>query len=353
MVTKVEPLVKWIGGKWVKIFDESQVYTRMKPSKSALDSSKAYIKMESSTSNIGTTTKSVTREVGHARLPEGMLPEELTSNDISKLITARYNVMRHSANYKSRIISTDLAKQLKVKSSTPSLGVKVEETGTMWTYRKPNTITDNILDFKVLPVERISMSVNAHPDIINVLDGFIARGEIIVNGKLIKTMQPPKAYYKITAEPLEHFVTQSDPITMYFREPITKEQLEAIKIITEPFKGLEEVSKADKLFHSGKLKEANWLSFARENTPEDLYKSFKRAQSINPELAQGVYNNRGTKVPDINLKVYGTYDTSVSPMVKHMENYRYRISAGQQYAINSFIDDYFKAIGKAGFDRMT
>lgn len=332
---------KWINGKWVKetirTFEDGKVYTKMKFTTPCTKSS---------------TTSPVIKKPAHTRLPEGMLPEELSSNDISKLITARYNAMRHCGNYKSRIISTDLARELKVKINTPDLGIKVEETGTMWTYRKPNTITDNILDFKILPRERISMSVNAHPDIINVLDGFMARGEIIVNGKVIKTIKPPKAYYKITAEPLEDFVTQSDPITMYFIEPVTKEHLEALKIITEPFKGLEDVSKADKLFHSGKIEGASWLSLARENTPEDLYKAFKHALSINPILAQGVYNLRGTKIPHINLKIYDTYDTSVTPMVKQMENYRYRISAGQQYAIDSFIDDYVKALGKSDLDIM-
>lgn len=317
---------RWVNGKWVRYTASDMIHTT------------------------NPVVAATTKKIAHTRLPEGMLPEELTSADMTKIISSRYHSMRHTSKYNSRIISTDMAKQLKVKSNTPSSGIRVEETGTMWTYRKPSTIKDNILDFEVLPMERVSMSVNAHPDIINVLDGFIARGEVIVNGKIVKTMKPPKAYYKITAEPLEQFATQSDPITMYFREPATKEQLEAIKRITEPFKGLEEVAKADKMFHSGKLEGASWLSHAKENTPEDLYKAFKRAQGIDPKLAQAVYNQKGTKISGINLKVYDTYDVSVDTMIKHMENYRYRISAGQQFAIDSFIDDYAKAIGKSGFE---
>ena len=73
---------------------------------------------------------------------------------------------------------------------------------------------------------------------------------------------------------------------------------------------------------------------------------------LRTKLAQAVYNERGTKIKDISMNVYDIYDTSVSPMVLNMENYRYRISAGQQYAIDSFINDYIKALGRTGFDRM-
>ncbi|DAA83487.1 MAG TPA: hypothetical protein DCS44_08265 [Cyanobacteria bacterium UBA10660] len=332
---------RWVDGKWVKeatqVFEDGKVYTKMKPR----------------TSTVGTATSPIVREVTHTRLSEGMLPEELTANKMSDIITARYNTMRHRGNYRARILSIDLAKQLESKIYKPSLGIKVEETGTMWTYRKPHSITENILDFKTLPVERVSMSVNAHPDIINVLDGFIARGEVIVDGKILKTIKPPKAYYKIAAEPAKHFITQSDPVTMYFREPVTKEQLEAIKTITAPFKGVESVNKADKMFYSGILEDANWLSFAKENTPEDLYKLFKRAQSINPDLAKAVFiQSKGGKIPGINLKIYDIYDTTVDPMIKYIENYRYRISAGQHFTIEDFVNDYAKAVGKTGLDKM-
>lgn len=356
---------KWINGKWVKAAAEAITETAskgrwvngkwVKEATQVLEEGKVCTKMKSSTSTVGTVTSPVLKEATHTRLPEGMLPEELSSNTISRIIRTRYNTMRHGANYEKRIISADMAEQLKIKSCTPCFGINIEGGlggGTMWTYRKPSWMSDNILDFTVLPTERVSMSVNAHPDIINVLDSFIARGEIVVNGKVFKTIKPPKAYYKICANPIEHFPTQSDPITLYFREPVSKEQLEAIKQITEPFRGIDEVSIADKLFHSGKVEGANWLSHARENTPDDLYRAFKRAQGIDTKLAQAVYNERGTKIKDISMNVYDIYDTSVSPMVLNMENYRYRISAGQQYAIDSFINDYIKALGRTGFDIM-
>ena len=350
---------KWINGKWVKAAAEAITETASKGSwvngkwvkeaTQVLEEGKVYTKMKSSTSTVGTVTSPVLKEATHTRLPEGMLPEELTSDSINKLINSRYNSMRHKCTYNSRIISADLAKQLEVQSLSPSNGINVEAGETMWVYRKPLSITDNILDFTVLPTERVSLSVNAHPDIINVLDSFIARGEIVVNGKVLKTIKPPKAYYKICAKPIEHFPTQSDPITLYFREPVSKEQLEAIKQITEPYRGIEEVSLADKLFHNGRIEGASWLSHSRENTPEDAYKAFKRAEAVDDNLATGVarYVKSMYRIPAKSLNVRKGYDHFAQ-----MENYRYRISAGQQYAIDSFINDYIKALGRTGFDRI-
>lgn len=339
-VTETASKGHWVNGKWVK--EATQVVEETAPKSKALIN----FATEHATSTVGTVTRPILRKVAHTRLPEGMLPEEMTARDIRLAIGARLTASRFSEKYPTRILSEDMNKLLKSKMNRISKGIRLEGAGGVeiegdWIYRKPSYMTDMITKFHTIPKERVTMSLNAHPDIIDVLDRFITKGDVIVNGKVIKTITPPKAYYKLCPEPAD-FVNRADPVIMYFRECATKEQLEALKIITEPYKS---VSLPDVILNSGgRIGGSNWLSHVKEHSPDDLYNLYMRAKALSPELAEGI-NNCGVKafkVPDVIYKEFS----------HPMERFRWRTHEGLYSAIESFVNDFEKALGKTGFDRM-
>ena len=322
-VSNSAPNGSWINGKWVKetprMFEEGKVYSKMKV----------------------TSTTSIPREVAHTRLPEGMLPEEMSSSDIGKLMSKRYHNNRYGKEYycrgMSKIENDEFLNHEILKERS---GISIDNEYD-WVYRKPAYMTDRIKSFQVLPQARVSMNLNANPEAIEVLDRYISKGEIIVNGKLVRTVTPPKAYYKVAGD--DNFFTRSDPYTMYFRENVTEQNLRDITQITEPFKCSKDVYE-DKSFLSGQLTSAKWLSFSPEHSPEDLYKLYKRAKSISPTLGEGV-----TRAGIFANRVPGIVYPECS---ERIERLRFRISEGLYYAIESVINDYAKALGKRGFDRM-
>ena len=271
------------------------------------------------------------------RLPEGMLPKEMSAVEITKLIDSRYHIARHG-EYHDRVIP-DLLSRFNANLKGLTKGIRTEGVGggTVWTYRKPSSIADDILSYSVLPTERVSMSVKAHPQIIEALDEYIARGIVSQGGKTIRIVKPPSAYYKSLFA--EQFNGQTEPITMYFREPVSEAHLADLKVLTEQFKSSDKIT--DSLFLKGKLPEASWLSHLKENTPEDAYKTFKLALKYDEKLAEAVARvvKRGEKVTK-HLHItegLGTFG--------QIENFRYRISAGIQSAMDSVVSDYLRAMG--------
>ena len=318
---------KWINGKWVKTATGTVA-------KGHWVNGRVYTKMKTTTSTARTTTSPATIEVAHTRLPEGMLPEEMTIADIRHLFNARYTAMRYGKFPKKINPSTKSEFYSTVKSN--DRGMYLEETDE-WLYRKPNWITDSIVSFRIIPKERISMNVNPDPELIRVLDRYIASGEVVKDGKIIRTVTPPKAYYKST-DVLEAYEARQDPITMYFREPATKEQIADIVEITKPFQ-----APSVARFPTGAVESAHWLSHAKEHSPEDLYQLYKRAMNIDPKLGEAI-NRRVT----IGNRVKGVDYGKDLPLI---ERFRFRISEGQYQAIESVVNDFEKALGKTGFDR--
>lgn len=322
---------KWLNGKWVK--EAAQT----------LEDGKVYTKMKTSTSKVSPMTTPIVKEVPHTKLPEGMFPEELSSKEIGACIATRYKNARYIAkDYSCRggdkVSNYNFLKNLDKKRDK----INIDNEGD-WVYRKPFWMTDRIKSFEILPQERVSMNLNASDDVIEALDRYISKGELIVDGKVVKTVKPPKAYYKVAAD--DSFFARSEPFTMYFREPVTKDMLEDITLITRPFKCAKDVYN-DPSFAAGQLKSASWLSHSLEHSPEDLYKLYKRAQKISPELAEGITKSGvfSNMVPDVVHKEY--------PLTQKMERYRWRISEGLYFAIESFVNDFEKALGKPMLDRM-
>lgn len=316
------PKGRWLNGKWVK--DVAQ----------PLENGRVYTKMKTTTSTIGTATSPVVLEATHTRLPEGMLSEEMSMVDIRRLFNDRYKAMRFGKFPKKINPSTEREFYSTVKSN--DRGMYLEETDE-WLYRKPNWMTDSIVSFKVIPKERISMNVNPDPELIRVLDRYIASGEVVKEGKVIRTVTPPKAYYKST-DVLEAYESRQDPITMYFREPATKDQIADIVEITKPFQ-----APSVARFPTGAVDGAHWLSHAKEHSPEDLYQLYKRAMNIDPKLGEAI-NHRVIIANHVKGIDYG----KDLPLI---ERFRFRISEGQYQAIESVVNDFEKALGKTGFDR--
>ena len=335
-VTETASKGHWVNGKWV---EATQVVEETARKSKALIKPEFRAKLAGSAS---TATSPVAREVAHTRLPEGMLPEEMSMVDIRRLFNSRYKAMRYGDGTIIRNATPEQASKFHSAIKAKSKGISIDDE-VDWIYRKPCSITDRIQDFKVMPKERVSMNINAEPELILALDRYIANGEVIVNGKVVKTVKPPQAYYKIDTELGRggSFWNRTDPITMYFREPATVEQLADITQITKQYSCSTPVT-----FPTGTLKGSNWLSHAKEHSPEDLYNLYKRALKIDPKLAEAI---------DVKLTKHGQ-----SPLpsidygkdLPYIERFRYRISEGQYLAIESVVNDFEKALGKSGFDRM-
>lgn len=339
--TATETVTKrhWVNGKWVKetprMFEEGKVYSKMKPA----------------TSTVGTATRPIVREAVHTRfpdLPEGVSLETATIRDWSNIYKSRYEGMRTGTTYPSRNLSVEKTSEyLKRANSRTDLVLVDEADG--WIYRKPLTRTDYIPSFKILPKERLSLSVNIEPDLITALDSYISKGEVLVNGKLVKKSSIPNAYYK-TADDVSGLIGRTDPVTVYFTKNATKEQLADLKLITEAFKDTTKVtSKEDALFASGQLREAYWLSHAKEYSPEETYKLYQRAKELNPQLAKAlaskiVNGNQGVG------KLPGSSYIFELPSKMSVRCGGFRLSAGQNYTLESIIRDYEKAVGKTGLD---
>lgn len=322
---------KWVNGKWVKSTATETVET----TSTALQNGKVYTKMKF-------VTNPVTKEVTHTRLPEGMLPEEMTMADIRKLFNDRYKAMRYGDKTKLRSATPEQVSRFHSSIKSESKGILIDDE-VDWIYRKPSSITDRIQSFSVIPKERVSMNINAEPELISALDRYIANGEVLVNGKVIKTVKPPKAYYKVdtSLDEAGSFWSRTDPITMYFRDPATPEQLSDIAQITRQFSCSTPVN-----FPSGTLKGANWLSHAKEHSPEELYQLYKRALKIDPKLAEAIEVK-------VTKSGYGRLaGVDYGKEMPYIERYRYRISEGQYQAIESVVNDYERALGKTGLDEI-
>ncbi len=330
-------ITKWIDGKWVK--EATQVVEETVPKSKALIKPEFRAKLAGSAS---TTTSPVAREVEHTRLPEGMLPEEMSMVDIRRLFYDRYKAMRYGDKAIIRRATPEQANKFHSAIKSESKGILIDDE-VDWIYRKPCTITDRIQSFKVIPKERISMNINAEPELISALDRYIANGEVVINGKVIKTVKPPQAYYKVDTglDETGSFWSRTDPITMYFREPATAEQLADITQITRRYSCSTPVT-----FPTGTLKGANWLSHAKEHSPEDLYQLYKRALRIDPKLAEAIE----VKVTKSGYGRLAGVDYGVG--LPYIERYRFRMSEGQYQAIESVVNDFEKALGKSGFDRI-
>jgi hypothetical protein len=338
VVEKIIPLaktmVKRIDGKWVEVAVDSTL-----PKSKALIKPEFRAKLARSASAVTTPT---IREVAHTRLPEGMLPEEMSMVDIRRLFSDRYKTMRYGDKSIIRKATPEQANRFHSAIKSQSKGILIDDE-VDWIYRKPSSITDRIQSFKVIPKERISMNINADPELVSALDRYIANGEVIVNGTVIKTVKPPQAYYKIDTglDETGSFWTRTDPITMYFREPATTEQLSDIVQITRQYSCSTPVT-----FPSSTLKGASWLSHAKEHSPEDLYQLYKRALRIDPKLAEAIE----VKVTKSGYGRLAGVDYGAG--LPYIERYRFRMSEGQYQAIESVVNDFEKALGKTGFDRM-
>lgn len=269
----------------------------------------------------------------HTKLPEGMLPEEISKYDIEGMVAKRYLKMRFGETKYPKKVNLSLESDFNRIITSESRNIR-KEVSDYWVYRVPNSIKDRITDFKIIPNERVSMNVNPEPKLIEALDRYLTTGEVIKGGKLLRTVTPPKAYYKSCIN-MKAFTTRQDPITMYFREPATKEQIADIIEITSSFQAPHAVK-----FPRGSVDGAHWLSHGKEFSPEETYQLYKKAMNIDTKLGEGVgyfCKNQGVSISGIN---YG----KGLPL---MERKRYRISEGQYLALESFINDYAKAVGKA------
>jgi hypothetical protein len=331
---------KWVNGKWIRVATKTIPETVpkgcwkngkwVKEVTQPLENGHVYTKVGTTVSK---TTNPITKTVTHTRLPEGMFPEEMSEADIRKLFNTRYKAMRYG-KYPKKFPSNENEFYNNVKSN--DRGMYLEATDE-WYYRKPNWMTDSIVAFKVIPKERISMNVNPDPELIRVLDRYIAKGEVVKDGKIIRTVTPPKAYYKST-DIIEAYEGRQDPITMYFREHATKDQIADIVEITAPFQA-PSVAK----FPTGTVVSAHWLSHAKEHSPEDLYQLYKRALKANSKLGEAI-NNRVIISNRVNGIDYG----KGLPLI---ERFRFRISEGQYQAIESVVNDFEKALGINRFER--
>ena len=276
-------------------------------------------------------------------LPEDFDITKTTREDLIKIYRDSYNKIRKSEKFIEREISESESKKYFENLSKITSDIKIDDFFEDWVYRYPSHFKDEIHKFTVTPKSRISMNTNMSPDLLDVLDRYISKGEVIVDGIVKKTVTPPNAYYKSSSYK-EHLIKRSDPITMYFRDELTPEQLNDVAMITKPFKCTKEIS-SDVVFLKGQKLDATWLSSAKEYSPDVTYKLFLKAKELDPTLAdflgfeitKSVRAGKGPHTYSFK-KTDGTlFETSGN---------QYRLSETQNYILESLIEDYKKILHK-------
>lgn len=258
--------------------------------------------------------------------------EEFNFSRVYIEIKLKYMKLREADFPESRIVD----KNWSTNAEIPHHGMSIEQNGN-WNYHKSPIVKHNILDYKIFPKYRISLNCVANGNLFLALDEYFSLGKI--NGKVVRS-NPVNGYYKTPRRGDDNmWLTRSDPVTLYFMEEVDNQLIEDIKEITKPYRNPIKTPKTDKVFAQGQLKDAEWMSYSKESQPEDLVKLMKRAEKLNLDLARGVRmlakadgisveNEKGKK----KFLVEGDLYTQL-----------FRISAGQYYAINEYIDEYERA----------
>lgn len=258
--------------------------------------------------------------------------EEFNFSRVYIEIKLKYMKLREADFPESRIVD----KNWSTNAEIPHHGMSIEQNGD-WNYHKSPIVKHNILDYKIFPKYRISLNCIANGNLFLALDEYFSLGKI--NGKVVRS-NPVNGYYKTPRRGDDNmWLTRSDPVTLYFMEEVDNQLIEDIKEITKPYRNPIKTPETDKVFAQGQLKDAEWMSYSKESQPEDLVKLMKRAEKLNLDLARGVRmlakadgisveNEKGKK----KFLVEGDLYTQL-----------FRISAGQYYAINEYIDEYERA----------
>jgi hypothetical protein len=132
-------------------------------------------------------------------------------------------------------------------------------------------------------VDRISLNVKADRNLLLELDRLLETGEYInKQGQMVK-IDVPAGEYK-TPPNLSEWTKRHDPITMYFSEQVSTELETAIAEITEKYARQSTNGKA--LMNS--LEDKPWIAHESYITVEQAQALYRRAQSLSPELANGI-----------------------------------------------------------------
>ena len=244
-------------------------------------------------------------------------------------IKLKYMKLREADFPESRIVD----KNWSTNAEIPHHGMSIEQNGD-WNYHKSPIVKHNILDYKIFPKYRISLNCVANGNLFLALDEYFSLGKI--NGKVVRS-NPVNGYYKTPRRGDDNmWLTRSDPVTLYFMEEADNQLIEDIKEITKPYRNPIKTPKTDKVFAQGQLKDAEWMSYSKESQPEDLVKLMKRAENLNPDLAREIHmlaKADGISVINEKGKIKSLVEGDVYTRL-------FRISAGQYYAINEYVDEY-------------
>lgn len=242
-------------------------------------------------------------------------------------IKGQYIRLRTAHFPQSRIV--DKYWNYTVENSQPGI---TTEKNFDWCYHKPTTIKHNILDYKIFPKYRISLNTVADRNLFYTLDEFFAKGTI--NGTKRRN-SPINGYYKAPRYNSD-WLTRCNPVTLYFMTEPDQQLIEDIKKITQPYHNPISIPKTDKIFIDGQIKGAEWISYAQEPQPEDFVKLMKRAETIDPVLAEGLYyfaKGEGIVIKDEKNKPIYLVDGDKYTQL-------FRLSAGQHYAAEKYVDNY-------------
>lgn len=244
-------------------------------------------------------------------------------------IKLKYMKLREADFPESRIVD----KNWSTNAEIPHHGMSIEQNGD-WNYHKSPIVKHNILDYKIFPKYRISLNCVANGNLFLALDEYFSLGKI--NGKVVRS-NPVNGYYKTPRRGDDNmWLIRSDPVTLYFMEEADNQLIEDIKEITKPYRNPIKTPETDKVFAQGQLKDAEWMSYSKESQPEDLVKLMKRAENLNPDLAREIHmyaKADGISVINEKGKIKSLVEGDVYTRL-------FRISAGQYYAINEYVDEY-------------
>lgn len=262
--------------------------------------------------------------------------------DYYNKLNRRYSALRKASFSSDRIVDKEWGAYAERASMWVSVENREGDEASNWNYRKPKSIKHKILDYKCFPKERISLNCVADRNLIRVLDKYFATGVVEVDGKEISNRKTSvNGYYKIPRDGDDHaWISRTDPVTLYFMEPIDKQTLQDIKTITKPFRNLQKVPDNDLVFLLGQVSDADWMSYLPENQPEDIVKQIKRVEKYNPELADAIFGFASA----VGRAVLNEKHRIVRLDEKDKYSSLFRVSAGQYFAIKEAVDECRKGI---------
>ncbi|MBY0403418.1 MAG: hypothetical protein K2X66_05935 [Cyanobacteria bacterium] len=137
-----------------------------------------------------------------------------------------------------------------------------------WFYRLPKNRKAMGWSTHESSIDRVSLNVHGHPELIQALDQYFATGKV-------------KGYYKTPDEKMTHWLKRHDPITLYFHEPLTPAMEQDIVAMAQKF-----IRTPEDVLVGRKI--APGVAVEKTPTVLEIQEAVSQAKKIDPNLGGAV-----------------------------------------------------------------